>query len=297
MSKKKEIEESLQALENMKNMAENYEEIAATRVQRIKKAVLETRDFLTELSEVFVDLKYSYQKEIEDLLKKRGKEDQTLPTLLQKNSKTLMVYMSSNGKLYGSVTKKTYRQFMEGLKEQNKNNTDILIIGSAGKQMFDATNSNVEYEYVQIPDDEISIEEIRNLMKIFLKYSKVVVYHGTFVNVVSQKAISSSVTGDEIFESKTPTNIPKEERFIFEPDFEKIFSFFETQIISALFKQTFAENRLARQASRVNAMEEALIHIQEETERLNHEKVRLKHLTENKKQIERLSGLILWDIE
>ena len=131
----------------------------------------------------------------------------------------------------------------------------------------------------------------------FLQYNKVYIYHGTFINVVKQQALSSSITGDEIFETSVPANIPKEDRFIYEPAFEKVFHFFETQIMSVLFKQTFSENQLARQASRVSAMEEALVHIQEEEERLNHEKIKLRHLTDNKKQIERLSGLVLWDIE
>lgn len=296
MSKKKELEESLQALENLKHIAENYEEIAATRVQRIKAQVLGHRDYLSELSEVFVDLKSSYEKEVEELLERRGKEDKTLPQILQKNGKTLLVYMSSNGKLFGAVTKKTYRLFIEELKAEDKEKIEVIIIGSAGKQMYDAAEIDIPYEYIHLPDDNISIEDIKGLMERFLKYTKVVVYHGTFINVVSQNAISSSITGDDIFEKETAQSVPKEERFIFEPSFAEVFNFFETQIMSVLFRQTYSENRLARQASRVNAMEEALIHIQEEEEKLNHEKVRLKHLLENKKQIERMSGFILWDI-
>jgi F0F1-type ATP synthase gamma subunit len=59
-----------------------------------------------------------------------------------------------------------------------------------------------------------------------------------------------------------------------------------------LFSQTLLENQLARHASRVNAMEEALGHIEEETKKLNAQKVRAKHLTDNKKQLETVSGVI-----
>ncbi len=298
MSQKKAVQEELNALDNLKNMAENYEEIAATRMQRIRDSVIQTRGYLTDLSEVYVDLKSSYQRGVKELLEKRGKHDRTLPPILRKNGKTLIVYMSSNGRLYGTVTKKTYNLFIDELKAiKDSEKVDILIIGSAGREMYESSNINIPFEYIDIPDDNLSVEDVKNLMKKFLQYNKVLIYHGTFVNVVKQSAISSSITGDEIFETKVPTNIPKEDMFIFEPVFEKVFHFFETQIMSSLFRQTFSENQLARQASRVNAMEEALVHIEEEGEKLHHEKIRIKHITDNKKQLERLSGFILWDIE
>jgi ATP synthase F1 gamma subunit len=297
MSQKKEVLEEIEALDNIKNMAENYEEIAATRMQRIKNSVLQTRGYLTELSEVYVDLKSSYQREVKDLLIKRGKNDESLPPILQKNGKLLMVYMSSNGRLYGTVTKKTYNLFIEELKTKEKDKTDLLLIGSAGKDMYENSNIDIPFEYIDIPDDNLSVEDIKKLMKKFLRYNRVAIYHGTFINVVKQRAISSSITGDEIFETDVPSFVPEENIYIYEPAFEKVFHFFETQIMSSLFRQTFSENQLARQASRVNAMEEALIHIEEETEKLNHEKIRIRHLLENKKQLERLSGFTLWDIE
>ena len=73
---------------------------------------------------------------------------------------------------------------------------------------------------------------------------------------------------------------------------EKIFHFFETQIMANLFSQTLLENQLARHASRVNSMESALVNIEEETKKLNQISVRLKHLSQNKKQLETISGVI-----
>ena len=59
-----------------------------------------------------------------------------------------------------------------------------------------------------------------------------------------------------------------------------------------LFAQTLLENQLARHASRVNAMEEALGNIEEEGKKLNQEKTRMRHLLQNKKQLETISGVI-----
>jgi ATP synthase F1 gamma subunit len=296
MAQKKVIQEEMAALDTLKNLAENYEEIAATRMQRIKDVVLENRDFLTEVSDVFVDLKSSYPNEVKDVLIRREKRDQMLPALLQKNGKLLMVYLSSNGRLYGPVTKKTFELFIKDLKKKSKGIVDILVIGITGREMYESYSGKIPYKYMDLPDDNITADDLKKLLKIFLQYEDVQIYYGKFGNVVRQNAISTSITGNDIFETEVASPTPREDRFIFEPAFDKVFRFFETQIMTSLFRQTFHENRLARQASRVNAMEEALIHIQDEEKRLNKEKIRLKHIVQNKKQLETISGFILWDI-
>jgi len=70
MAEKKIILEELESLNSLKELAESYEEIAATQMQKIKDSVLKTRDFLSDISDIFVDLKSSYQREVKDLMTK-----------------------------------------------------------------------------------------------------------------------------------------------------------------------------------------------------------------------------------
>src|SRR5688500_10759811 len=102
MPQKKIIQEELDALNSIKDLAQSYEEIAVIRMQNIKDSVLKTRDFLANISDVFVDLKSSYQREEKELISRRKKGDKSIMPILQKNGKMLMVYLSSNGKLYGA---------------------------------------------------------------------------------------------------------------------------------------------------------------------------------------------------
>lgn len=288
--------EELEALNSIKDLAQSYEEIAVIRMQNIKDSVLKTRDFLADLSDVFVDLKTSYAREVHELMVERNKGGKMLIPSLQKNGKTLNVYLSSNGRLYGSVTQKTFKLFIQDLKDPKTKESDIAIIGSAGRDMFEAAATGREYQYFEIPDTTVEVDHIKTLMKKFLQYEKVYVYYGKFGNVVKQSPIASSITGEDIFETETPLEVPREDRFIFEPTLQKIFHFFETQIMANLFSQTLLENQLARHASRVNAMEEALVHIEEESKKLNQQQTRLKHLMQNKKQLETLSGVISLDL-
>lgn len=292
MPQRKVILEELAALNSIKDLAQSYEEIAVVKMQKIKDSVIKTREFLAGISDIFVDLKASYLREIKDLLEKRKKGDKDLFPSLRKNGKTLLVYLASNGRLYGSVTQKTFRLFIQDLKKQDGKNVDIVIIGTAGKEMFETTGNTTPFEFFDIPDTDVKIEHIKKLMEKFLKYEKVYIYYGKFGNVVKQSPISSSITGEDIFETEITSQTPREDRFIFEPMLEKILALFESEIMANLFAQTLLENQLARHASRVNAMEEALVHIEEESKKLNQQRVRLRHLMQNKKQLETVSGVL-----
>jgi ATP synthase F1 gamma subunit len=292
MPQRKIVLEELEALNSIKDLAESYEEIAVVRMQKIKDSVLKTREFLASLSDVYVDLKSSYGREVKELLEKMKKGDKHILPTLQKNGKTLLVYLSSNGRLYGAVTQKTYRLFVEAVKESKDKPVDIVIIGHAGKEMYENSGVGKPFEFFDIPDTTVDITHIKQLMAKFLQYEQVSVFYGKFGNVVKQTPIESSISGEDIFETEVPMQVPREDRFIFEPDLEKILHFFETQIMANLFSQTLLENQLARHASRVSAMEEALGHIEEETKRLHAEQVRIKHLAANKKQLETISGVL-----
>jgi len=64
MPQKKVILEQLEALRTIKDLAQSYEEIAIVKMQQIRDSVLKTRDFLADISDVYVDLKASYNREI-----------------------------------------------------------------------------------------------------------------------------------------------------------------------------------------------------------------------------------------
>lgn len=295
MAQQKIILEDIEALNSLKGMAQSYEEIAVIRMQKIRDSVLKTRDFLAEISDIFVDLKSSYEREVKDLLERRKKGDTTLLPSLQKKDKKLMVYLSSNGKFYGSVTQKTFRLFMQDLKTPEANKADLMVIGRAGREMYEGYSGHREFEYFEIPDATVSIEHIKKLVKKFLSYETVEVYYGKFGSVVKQIPIATSITGDDIFETEVVSPTKREDRFIFEPILEKIFHFFETQIMANLFSQTLLENQLARHSSRITAMEEALVHIEEESKRLILLKNRIRQQTENIKQMETIAGMALWE--
>ena len=84
MAQKKLINEELEALNSIRDLAQSYEEIAVIRIQKIKDSVLKTREFLTDLSDVFVDLKSSYERELKELMERIKKGDNKVLPVLKK---------------------------------------------------------------------------------------------------------------------------------------------------------------------------------------------------------------------
>ena len=77
MITKKETVREIDFLNTLKEILETYEEIAATRMARIRTSVLGSRDFLLEINAIFQQVKSSYQTQIEMVMRKKGIKDPT----------------------------------------------------------------------------------------------------------------------------------------------------------------------------------------------------------------------------
>ena len=51
---------------------------------------------------------------------------------------------------------------LHDLKSKNKDKIDVLVIGNAGKEMFENSSYTRPFEYIDVPDDEVTIEHLRN---------------------------------------------------------------------------------------------------------------------------------------
>lgn len=287
------INSEIQFVKTLKMVTEAYQDISVTRMQKIRVSVLKTRDYLNNFTEMFYDVKSSYKKEILKLMKKKKSKDLSKLSIITKNGKTVSVLISANSKLHGDIVTKVMRLFME---EIQKNDSDIVIIGRLGRVFFEQSQLKKPYMYFEIPDMDLTTEDIKPIVYNIVKYEKINIYYGKFENIISQVPAVTNITGHELDAggiSKTHTAV-KEKQYIFEPSLERILEFFETQIFSSLFKQSINESQLARFASRLRGMEEALNNITIKSQNLYTERRKMKRLTDNKKQLETMSGISLW---
>lgn len=290
MQEKNKINAEISLVNDLRYLSEAYEEISVMKMQKVRGMVLQTRDFIDGLLEVFTDLKTSYRKQIMKLMKKKGKNAQMLKNFstIEKNGKQAILLLSSNAHLYGDIIPRVFNLFVESIK---KSSSDIVIIGRLGKDLFDAKKTGRKYEYFEIPDTDVKFEDLKPLISKILNYEKVTVFYGKFENVINQQPSQKDLSGDEPLEEEKEA---EEIKFLFEPSLERILNFFETQMFTSFFQQTIHESQLARYASRIRAMEEALNNIDLRLLNLRRLEKKVKNRWMNKKQTESMAGIGLW---
>lgn len=289
MQNRKQLEKDINLIASFKGLAQAYEEISVNKMQKIRGKVLTARDFLSDLSEVFADVKASYRAEIEKLIVK-NKNGKFSYTNINKNGKSISVLLSSNNKLYGDIGKKVYRLFVDDVK---KTNGDIYIIGKVGKELFERSELKKPYKYIDFPDNKEAADKFGEVLLELEKYQSVNVYHGQFVNVITQDPIVTNVSGSAMLEEVSEkAQAPK--KFFFEPSLEEVLSIFETQIFGSLFRQTLHESELSHVTSRIQQMEYALENIEDYQKDLSKKRRLVIKRNESAKRLQKFAGISLW---
>ncbi|OGH22091.1 MAG: hypothetical protein A3F31_00095 [Candidatus Levybacteria bacterium RIFCSPHIGHO2_12_FULL_38_12] len=290
----RELQSEIDQLGSLKDIVVAYEEIAASYMRRIRNNVVQKRDFLQGLITIFQQVKGSYKKEVEELMQLKTKNKKPSPVIAnevkqsqRKNGKTVLVLISANTGLYGSIVKQTYQLFLE---EAKKETSDIVIIGRLGNSLFKNEKVKTAVQYFDFPDNTVDPEALQKIVEYLLVYDKIIAYYGQFQNVVSQKAVATGISGDVPEQDENQPVV----KYLFEPSLETILNFFENEIIASIFEQTVSESQLAKFASRMITLDSASENIQTNIKRTSFLQQKLKHRLLNTKQLNTLSGMSLW---
>lgn len=289
MITKKQVNSEIDYLTLLRSILESYEEIAASRMARTRSSVLASRDFLLEINSIFQEVKSSYKEEIARLMKRKKIRNPKELTFLNRNGKTLYLFVSANTGLYGEIVKRTYDVFIENLKRDRVH--DIAVIGKLGYQLIEEEKINASITYFDFPDDRIDNEKLKKIAEHIIQYQKVLVFYEQFNNVLNQEPIIANISGDPLSYENNDTKTVK---YFFEPTLEKIMVFFEKEIVASILEQTILESELAKFASRMVALEKSSDNTKNRLKQNMFQKERLRHQKTNKEQIEKFSYISLW---
>jgi ATP synthase F1 gamma subunit len=288
MVTKKELTREAEFLTTLRTILETYEEIAATRMSRIRSSVLASRDFLLEINAIFQQVKSSYKTQIELLMKSRKITDSSKLTFIKRNGKTLYILISANTGLYGEIIRKTYDVFLENLQKEPG---DVAILGKLGFEIFNQEKIKPPVTYFEFSDNKIDYTILQKIVEHIIQYEKVLVFYEQFNNVISQTPIVTNISGDPLPWERGAGPIV---RYFFEPSLEKIMEFFEKEIFASIFQQTIFESELAKFAARMVSLDYASGNTKTRLKQVTNEKNRLKHQENNKKQLEKFASMRLW---
>ncbi len=288
MTTKKDIEFEISQLSGIKGMVEAYEEIAATRIRRTKDQVIKSREFTSEINYVFQHVKSGAKKIILEIAKKKKKDPSKL-SFLQKNGKTLFVFLSANTGLYGDIIKRTFDLFAKYVGQWGDN---VAIIGRVGLKMASQYNITKPITYFDFPDDKVDEGQLKKIASFMIQFERIIVFYAKSEGIMRQEVLALDLSGNP------QTQVGEQDvkiKYFFEPEVSKIMAFFETEIFSALFEQTLRESQLAKLSSRVVGLNSTIDHIDSELEKTILKRNVLKHEESNKKQIQTFSSMSLWN--
>jgi len=287
MVTKKELTREIEFLTVLRTVLETYEEIAATRMARIRSSVLGSRDFLLEVNAIFQQVKISYKSQIQALMRKKKIKDPSRLTFIKRNGKTLYVFISANTGLYGDIIRKTYDVFIESIKKEPG---DVTILGKLGFEIFKTEGIKAPVTYFEFPDNKIDNAIVQKIVEHIIQYEKILVFYEQFNNVISQSPIVTSISGDPLpWEGGGPQT-----KYFFEPSLEKIMEFFEKEIFASIFQQTIFESELAKFAARMVSLDFASENARNRLKQIYLAKSRIKHQEDNKRQLEKLTSMRFW---
>ena len=284
----KDTELNIRSYKDFKDMVEAYEEIAARRMRKVKDTVLKDREFFKGLSDVFRFVRHSYEVYLQKIRALKSKN------LYKKtNGKKVVVLLSSNIGLYGDIVFRTFKKFTDELK--NYKNADIVIIGRVGKRLFEEAKIDFEFKFFEFSDSGTDDIRLKSIIEHLLPYEEIILYHGEFENILSQKPVKTIVTGEleSFFESKGTES--QEETGIFEPSIEEVAAFFEKESLSIIIEQSVNESSLSKFASRMINLDLAIANINKKVRDTSFLLKKLKHRDLNKKQLSVVSSISLWN--
>lgn len=293
MVSKKQVEEDLQWFTYMETIIGAYEEVAARRMQQIRSAVLQNRLFLEEINQMFHHVKRSYKKEVSALMKKYHSKNSNTFAVTPKNGKTVRVLLSSNASLYGGIVHKTFQLFLNDIQHYP---SDVVVLGTVGKQLMETHQAATPFHYFDFPDDTLKKYAIKQIALSLQEYEQIYMYHGIFKSILSQEPVVNNITGDALpalssYEQTTETPA----KWLFEPTLQDVLHLFETEIVSSMLVHSFDEAYLARYASRMATLDQATNHMKTAMKKTRILKNVLHHREKNKKQLAMLSGMTLWN--
>jgi F0F1-type ATP synthase gamma subunit len=281
---KKELEKNLA----LQGLTETYEDVAVSRMQVIRHDVLQTRQFLDGVSEIYAIAKTAYLKQLALVLSKKQREKDL--QFIRRNRKNVAVLISANHSLLGNIVLQTYKVYMDLMVKMD---CDHVVLGKVGSYLVSSARPSVQF--TEFPFDDYTADEsmLKPIIDNISQYEKIIVVYPRFVSVLRQVPQVDDISGGVVIEQ----SLEQQKNYFFEPTSRDVMAYFEGQIIGSLFRQKILEAMLARYAARLTIMDSANQTVKKivmVNERL---KVTTDRRESNKKMLNSFAGLALWGEE
>lgn len=255
------------------SLLEAYEDLAATKIQKIKEDIIACRNFYEGLA----GLSENVSKDFADIGLKK---------------KEAAILVASNTGLYGNIIEKTFMSFIEFV---SNNKVDIFVAGKLGESLIKNYSENLKFTPLILPDAVINEDLLKKTVAKIVHYKKIHVFYGKFKNLALQYPERSTLSGEFLPDNPEDIEALKEKdlNFIYEPSMEAVSEVFTNEILSLLLERLLKESLLSRSASRLMHLDESLEKNNKLLKELDLEKHSSRKKTLDRKQNAMISNLII----
>jgi len=275
------IYQEQQEVSDVRSMVEVYQEVAAMRMQKVKDSILESRQYYESLV-VLV-------REVRPWLHISTTSQSQKTT---SNQTKTALFFSANTGLYGDIIQKACREFLSYI---DKEHAEAAVVGLAGKRMVESSRKGLSVAYFPCDDAHPTKEQIFAIVSYAMQFGHTEVFHGRFINLISQVPYRSTLSGDTEVDRAVGSDWQKTSlSYLFEPTTKEITSVVEGEILGSVVEQILHESNFSKFASRMMHLDHAIQNIDERLMGIEIEGRRIGRRLENKKQRARLAGRALW---
>lgn len=256
MPKINEIKEQKTVVSSVGNFANSLQQIATMRMVSLRKSVLNSRRFVDEATVILRELKREKRRLFMEELHKVDK-NLTLKSDLRK----AIIVMSSSQGLCGSYNTEIAKK-LDNIVPKHLD-ADFFVIGSKGQDIFRKYKKkmpNLKFYPYDVPE-EVSIEDLRRLVTMFIYYDQVHLVYSKYINtnkreiVFLELAEPVSNTDESNYQKSAESDL--EGRFMFEPDIDRLIENVSSKLRYALFRQQLLDAKLSLYSAQMIAMQTA----------------------------------------
>ncbi|MFC1751065.1 F0F1 ATP synthase subunit gamma [Pseudomonadota bacterium] len=304
MSRINEIKEEKVVVKTVGEFAGSLQQIAAARMVKLRKVVLQSRRFVDEATIILKELELERTKKIEseltisksdvrDFTGKSTKKKTKNPE--EKDLATAIIVVTSNQGLSGSYNTDIIRKVETIIPDHQ--HADFFVIGSKGQAYFRrvAKKYNVRYYPYNIPET-VGIEDLRPLINMFYHYDQIYMLYSKYINTATRDVVFIELAVPNIKEVEVKKE-QEEGKFIFEPSIEEIIRVVTAKLRYSLFRQQILDSKLSLYTSQMIAMKTASDNAEELLKdlQLQYNKARRKLIDKKIQEVQ--AGRSLWDEE
>lgn len=264
MTSLKEVRYLLDSHHSMKGLLEVYEEMAAEHMRDIRDSIVSTRDYYHNLATLSASVG-------EDLSNIEGGKD-----------KTAYVLFSADEGMYGDVLDRVFEIFLHTIKQDPQ--ADVYIVGSSGAKLMQLLAPKIHFTQ--------STDQPSDIASKLFAYKRVELFFGQFKNIATQLPTSRALTAKslELTKNDWADEVVTKLKYIYEPSIKQVAEVFAKQIFSGVFDQTYKENELAKNASRLMHLDKSLSNIDQTITHDTKKYQKLRKRLSGKKQQSQFSG-------